>query len=40
MKNLIVKETGKWLLKGYIVWSICADLFLLVGFIYLLMKYG
>jgi len=40
MKKLIVKETGKWILKGYIIWSVCADLSLLGGFLYLILKYG
>ena len=40
MKNPIVKETSKWILKVYIMWSICADLFLLGGFLYLVLKYG
>jgi len=35
-----IKETGKWIFKGYIVWSICADLFLLWGFLYLILRYG
>jgi len=40
MKKPIVKEAGKWVLRGYIIWSICADLSLLGGLLYLMLKYG
>tara|TARA_R100000687_G_scaffold69468_1_gene58865 strand:+ start:104 stop:268 length:165 start_codon:yes stop_codon:yes gene_type:complete len=36
MKNLLVQEAGKWMLRGYIVWSVCADLALICGLCYLL----
>jgi hypothetical protein len=40
MKKILVKEAGKWALRGYIIWSICADLSLLGGLLYLMLKYG
>lgn len=41
MKNLLVgfiKMIAPWLFKGYIVWSICADVALLAGILWLLFK--
>jgi len=35
MKGL-VKKIGKWLFKGYIVWSIFADIIVISGIIYLI----
>jgi hypothetical protein len=36
MKNPIVQEVSKWMFRGYIVWSICADIALLSGIIWLI----
>ncbi|MAG25151.1 hypothetical protein CMI47_16150 [Candidatus Pacearchaeota archaeon] len=30
------KEIAKWMLRAYIVWSICADIFLIGGILYLI----
>ena len=35
MKNPLVRELSKWMFKAYIVWSICADITLLAGLVYL-----
>jgi hypothetical protein len=35
MKTPLVRELSKWMFKAYIVWSICADIALLGGLIYL-----
>ena len=35
LKTPLVREAGRWMLKAYMVWSICADLFLIGGIIYL-----
>jgi hypothetical protein len=35
MKNPLVREVSKWMFKAYILWSICADIALLAGIIYL-----
>jgi hypothetical protein len=40
MKNPLVLTISKYLLKAYIVWSICADLVLIAGIIALLLGYG
>ena len=32
----IVKEAVKWMFKAYIVWSICADIVLIIGVLMLL----
>ena len=34
--TLLVKEAVKWMLKAYVVWSICVDIFLLGGIAYLI----
>ena len=39
MKNPLVREAGKWMFRGYIVWSICADLSLIGGLVYLVLKH-
>jgi hypothetical protein len=36
MKSPIVREVSKWMFKAYIFWSICADITLLAGLIYLI----
>ena len=36
MKNPLVQEVSKWMLRAYMVWSICADVFLLGGVVYLI----
>ena len=40
MKNPLVLTISQYLFKAYIVWSICADLVLIVGIIALLLGYG
>ncbi len=35
MKNPLVRKVSKWMLRAYILWSICADITLLGGIIYL-----
>jgi hypothetical protein len=35
MKNPLVQEVSKWMIRAYMVWSICADVFLLSGVVYL-----
>ena len=35
-KNKVLEEIGKWMLKGYIVWSVCADIVVLSGIVYLI----
>ena len=35
-KNKVLEEIGKWMLKGYIVWSIGADIVVLSGVVYLI----
>lgn len=35
MKNPLVRKVSKWMLRAYILWSICADITLLSGIIYL-----
>jgi len=36
MKSPLVQSLSKWVFKAYIVWSICADIILLGGMIYLI----
>jgi len=36
MKTPLVSEVRKWVFRAYIVWSICADIALLSGLIYLI----
>jgi len=36
MKNPIVQALSKFMFKAYIVWSICADITLIGGMIYLI----
>ncbi len=35
MKTPLVQEVSKWMIRAYMVWSICADIVLLSGVIYL-----
>jgi len=35
-QTLLAKEAAKWMFKAYVVWSICADIFLLGGIAYLI----
>ena len=35
-QTLLAKEAVKWMFKAYVVWSICADITLLAGIIYLI----
>ena len=35
-QTLLAKEAAKWMVKAYVVWSICADIFLLGGIAYLI----
>ena len=35
-QTLLAKETVKWMFKAYVVWSICADIFLIGGIAYLI----
>ena len=35
-QTLLAKEAVKWMFKAYIVWSICADMFLIGGIAYLI----
>jgi hypothetical protein len=35
MKSLRIQTVSKWMLRAYIVWSVCADITLLAGIIYL-----
>ena len=37
MKNPVVLKISKYLFKGYIIWSVCADLILIAGLIALLL---
>ena len=32
----LAKQAAKWMFKVYVVWSICADIFLLGGIAYLI----
>ena len=32
----LVREVSKWMLSAYILWSICADIALLSGILYLI----
>jgi hypothetical protein len=32
----VLEGIGKWMLKGYIVWSVGADIFVLGGVVYLI----
>ena len=34
MKNPIVRMISKWMFRGYMVWSVCADLTLVGGIVY------
>ena len=36
MKNPLVQKIAKWMFKGYIAWSICADVIVVSGIIYLI----
>ena len=36
MKSPLVREVSKWMLRAYMVWSICADIVLLGGIVYLI----
>jgi len=31
-----MKFAAKWMFKAYIIWSICADLFLIAGIVWLI----
>ena len=35
MKNPIVRMISKWMFRGYMVWSVCADLALVGGIFYI-----
>ena len=35
-KNPLVVLLGKWMFRAYIAWSVCADIVLLSGIIYLI----
>jgi len=35
-QTLLAKEAAKWMFKAYVVWSICADIFLIGGIAYLI----
>ena len=35
-QTLLAKKAVKWMFKAYVVWSICADIFLLGGIVYLI----
>jgi len=32
----VVKKAAKWMFKGYIAWSICVDIILIIGVLMLL----
>ena len=36
MKNPLVQTISKWMFRAYIVWSICADIIVIGGIIYLI----
>jgi len=36
MKTPLVREVSKWMFRGYMVWSVCADIALLGGIVYLI----
>ena len=36
MKNPLVQKIAKWMFKGYIAWSICADVIVISGIVYLI----
>jgi len=35
-QTLLAKEAAKWMFRAYVVWSICADIFLIGGIAYLI----
>ena len=35
-QTLLAKEAVKWMFNAYVVWTICADIFLLGGIAYLI----
>ena len=35
-QTLLAKEAVKWMFKAYVVWSICADIVLIIGVLMLL----
>ncbi len=35
-KNPLIKEVGRLMFKGYVAWSICADVILVSGIVYLI----
>lgn len=35
-KDLLMKEVGRLMFKGYVAWSICADIILVSGIVYLI----
>ena len=37
MKNPLVQKVSKWMFKAYIAWSICADIIVIGGILYLKM---
>ena len=36
MKNPLVQLIGKWLFRAYVLWSICADIIVICGIVYLI----
>ena len=36
MKNPLVQTVSKWMLRAYIAWSVCADVILIGGIVYLI----
>ena len=40
MKNPLVQTVSKWMLRAYIAWSVCADVILIGGIVYLIFFQG
>ncbi len=40
MKNPLVQTISKWMFRAYIAWSICADIIVIGGIIYLIFFQG
>ena len=40
MKNPLVQTVSKWMLRAYIAWSVCADVILIGGIVYLIFLGG
>jgi len=36
MKNPLIQKISKWALRAYVTWSVCADIILIGGVLYLI----